>query len=137
MELSDVRVDSIFDVDWFCKNFVVKLIQQQGTLFSELRMRNCQSMFIEKFIFKISEHKHQSLTKVELSEVNLEQIEHVLTQYLLTKTNLRELRINAINSPHSSHSKVETSLKETMAFENFYKQFVSIDDGPLPQQQHI
>ena len=78
-------------------------------------------MFVEKFLFKISEHKHALFTKIELSEVNLEQVEHALTQFLSTTTGLHELRVNAINTPHSSHAKVETSLKETTAFDNFYK----------------
>ena len=130
LELSDMRVNSIFDVDQFCKGFVIKLIQQEASSFSELRIKNCQSMFIEKFLFKVSEHRHVMLTRIELSEVNLEQVEHALTQYLSAKTDLQELRINAINTPHSSTVKVETSLKENTAFDNFYKQFVSMDANP-------
>ena len=79
LELSGMRVNSIFDVDLFCKSFVVKLIQQEASSFSELRIKNCQSMFIEKFLFKVSEHRHAMLTRIELSEVNLEQVEHALT----------------------------------------------------------
>ena len=74
-------------------------------------------MFIEKFLFKISELKHNHLNKIELSGVNLEQIEAVLTQYLMSKTQLTELRIDALNTPHSSQHRVEATVKENTAFD--------------------
>ena len=46
-------------------------------------------MFIEKFLFKVSEQISDKLMKFELLEVNIEQIEHALTQFLTPKTKLK------------------------------------------------
>ena len=68
-------------------------------------------MFIEKFLFKISELKHTNLKMIELAGVNLEQIESVFNQYLVSKTQLVELKIDAINSASSSLKPVESTVK--------------------------
>ena len=57
-------------------------------------------MFIEKFLFKVSEQISDKLIKFELLEVNIEQIEHALTQFLTPKTKLQEIIINGKNFNH-------------------------------------
>ena len=70
-------METIFEVDQFCKVFFSKLLQ--GHEFTSLTMKSCQPMFIEKFLFKISEQMSDNMTKFELLEVNIEQVEHALT----------------------------------------------------------